>query len=92
MSIHGGVCTYIKDSIQFSLPVDLVDSSFEVLWIKIRPTRLQRGLGSIVIGTVYHPSSTDNSAMLSYLMNCPSSIESQHSNSGILLDSLTLLI
>lgn len=49
---------------------DLAYSSFEVLRIKIRPISLPRGLSSIVVGTVYHPPSADNSAMLSYLMNC----------------------
>ena len=82
---HGGVCTYIKDSFQFSLFDDLTDFSFEVLWIKICPTRLPRGLSSIVVGTVYHPPRADNTAMLTYLMNSLSSIESWHLNSGIIL-------
>ena len=37
--VHGGVCMFIKDSIQYSLLDDLFDSSVEVLWVKIRPNR-----------------------------------------------------
>ena len=64
---------------------NLADFSFEVLWIKIRLTRFSRGLSSIVDRTVYHPPRADNFAMLTYLMDSLSSIESQHSNSGIIL-------
>ena len=83
-SVHGGVCTYINDSIQFSLLDDLADPTFEVLWLEIRPTRLPRGISRIDV-PVYHPPSAEKSAMLNYLMNCLSSIESQRPNSGILL-------
>ena len=83
--IHGGVCTYINESIQFSLMDDLVDPAFEVLWIKIRPSRLPRGFNCIIVGTVYHPPSASDSEMLNYLINCLSSIEAQSPNSGILL-------
>ena len=83
--IHGRVCTYINESIQFSLMDDLVDPAFEVLWIKIRPSRLPRGFNCIIVGTVYHPPSASDSEMLNYLINCLSSIEAQSPNSGILL-------
>jgi hypothetical protein len=88
-STHGGgVCTYIKDTIQFSLLNDLLPSStssLEVLWIQIRPNRLPRGFSNIVVGTVYRPPRADNTAMLNYLMDSLSSIETQHSNCGIIL-------
>lgn len=70
---------------QYSVLDDLANSQFEVLWIKIRPNRLPRGFSNIIVGNVYHPPSSDNAAMLNYLMNCMSSIESRYKNSGILL-------
>ena len=76
---------YIKDSIQYSLLDDLNDFSFEVLWAKIRPARLPRGISNVIVGTVYHPPSSNNPAKLNYLMNCLSSIESRYPNCGILL-------
>ena len=82
---HGGVCIYIRDSIQFSLLDDLSEPSFEVIWVKIRPDRLPRGFSNVIVGTVYHPPSSNNLAMLNYLWNCLSSIESKYSNCGILL-------
>ena len=82
---HGGVCIYIRDSIQYSLLDKLMDASFEVLWIKVRPSRLPRGFSSIIVGTVYHPPGSDNSAMLNYSMNSLSSVESQYPHCGILL-------
>ena len=67
---HGGVCIYIKDTIEFSVLDELFDSSFEVLWINMRPTRLPRGFTNLIVGTVYHPPSAENAAMLNYLSNC----------------------
>ena len=87
---HGGVCMYIKESIPFSvLDFSEVDENpvfdFEVLWAKLRPTRLPRGFSSIISGVIYHPPSAPDSKMQDYLLNCLTSIESQHPNSGILL-------
>ena len=53
-SEHGGVCVYVKDTTKFTILDDLHDPSFEMLWIKLRPTRLPRGCTSIVVGTLYH--------------------------------------
>ena len=75
-SVDGGVCTCIKNSLQYSILDDLTDPLFEVVWIKIRPNRL-RGFSDIIVGNVYHPPCSDNAAMLNYLMNCMSSIESK---------------
>ena len=83
--IHGGVCMFIKNSIQFSVLDHLLDPSFEVLWIELKPSHLPRAINNIIVGTVYHPPSAHNPDMLEYLMNCLSSIESQFSNSGIVL-------
>ena len=84
-SSHGGVCVFIKDLIPFIVLEDLSESPLEVLWIKLRPARLPRGVNSIVLGIVYHRPSSSDSAMLEYLTNCLSSIESQYPNSGIIL-------
>ena len=81
---HGGVCMYIRDSIQYSLLNELIDASFE-LWIKVILCRLPRGFSSIIVGTVNHLPGSDNPAMLNYLMNCLSSIESRYPHCGILL-------
>ena len=76
---------YIKYSIQYSSLDDLTNSSFGVLCVKIRPTWLPRGTSNIIVGTVYHPPSSNNPTILNYLMNCLLSIESRHPKCGILL-------
>ena len=77
---HGGVCMYIKSSIPFTVLEDPEDEkcSFEVLWIKMRPTRLPRGISSIIAGVVYHPPKATNSMMLDYLTKCLMDLESKY--------------
>ena len=81
----GGVCTFIKDSIKFSVLDDLFDQNLEVLWLKLRPKRLTRGFSELIIGTVYHPPRADNKIMLEYLMESISSIEAQFPNCGTIV-------
>ena len=82
---HGGIYIYIKDSIKLSVLDTLSISSLEVLWVKLRPTRLPRGIHSIIVGTVYHPPNADNTEMLKYLMETLSFIESNCVNCGIII-------
>jgi hypothetical protein len=57
--IHGGVCTFIRNDINFFVLDDLADI-FEALWIHLQPNRLPRGFSCIIIGTIYHPPNADN--------------------------------
>ena len=85
VGLHGGICIYIKDSIKVSFLDTLPISSLEVLWVKLRPTRLPRGIHSIIAGTVHHPPNADNAEMLTYLMETLSFIESNYANCGIII-------
>ena len=75
---------YVKESIPYSVLKDLEDERdvLEVLWVKLRPTRLPRGVSNIVIGVVYHPSNAVNSTMLEYLSKCLGDLESRYPNCG----------
>ena len=84
-SEHGGVCMYIKDTIHFTVLVDLQDPSFKMFWAKLRPARLPRGCNSFVVGTLYHPPSASDPAVMEYLIKCLSVIESCYLNCGILI-------
>ena len=86
VSTHGGVCMYVKDKIPYSVLADFEDESniLEVLWVKLRPTRLPRGVSNIVIGVVYHPPNAVNSTMLDYLSKCLGDLESRYPNCGFL--------
>ena len=81
--IHGGVCTYITDNINFTILEDLEDPSFEAPWLKLRPARLPTGYSCIVLGIIYHPP--NDPAILDYLWQSLSSIESRFTNCGLLI-------
>ena len=61
---HGGICTYIKNNMNFTFLEDLQNPNYEVLWLKLRPARLPRGYSYIVLGTVYHPPSANDRDLL----------------------------
>ena len=85
-TIHGGVCMYVKQSIPFSILDNINDENgLEVLWVKLRPTRLPRGISSIVAGVVYHPLKAANSPMLDYVTKCLIELEAKHPNCGIVV-------
>jgi len=52
---------------------------------KVRPARLRRRCNSIVVGTLYHPPSASDPAIMEYLIRCLSAIESCYPNCGILI-------
>ena len=67
-------------------PADLIGVyNFEVLWVKIRPKRLPRGIPSIIVGTVYHPPSAIDSLILNYLYESLSKIEAIFPDCGLFL-------
>jgi hypothetical protein len=41
---HGGVCAYVRKTIRYQVLENLLDASFEVLWLTLRPPRLPRML------------------------------------------------
>lgn len=57
---HGGVCLYIKNTIQFEILDNLHNEQIEVLWVKTRPNRLRRGVPYVITGTLYHPPSAND--------------------------------
>lgn len=60
-SNHGGICMYALDSIRYDVSSDLMRENFKVLWVKMGPKRLPRGVPSIIVGTVCHPPSATDS-------------------------------
>ena len=84
-SDHGSICIYVHDSIRYDVLSDFTDENFEVLWVKIRPKRLPRGIPSIIVGTVYHPPSAIDSLILNYLYESLSKIEAIFPDCGLFL-------
>ena len=52
----GGVCVYTKNCLPIIRLKDLPKPEFETLWLLIKPSRLPRGLNSIILGAIYHPT------------------------------------
>lgn len=84
-SSHGGVCLYIKNSIQFNVLAEVQSPEFEVLWVKIRPNRLPRGIPCIITATIYHPPTSNDKLLLDYLTVSLVKLESQYPGCGIIL-------
>ena len=84
-AVHGGIGMYIKNEIKFSELTALSNPVFEVLWVKLNPTRLPRGVDNVIVGTVYHPPSGDNLEMQNYLIETLSAIEANYCNCGMII-------
>ena len=82
---HGGVCLYVKDSIQCHILSDFHHDDHEVLWADLRLHRLPRGLSNIIAGVLYHPPEANNLSKAEYVKSCLERIEAKHPNSGIIL-------
>ena len=66
----------------------LYHPELEVLWVHLRPTRLQRGFPCIVSGTAYHtlyPAGASDAAMVEYLFSLLTTIGGRYPGCGILL-------
>ena len=87
LCLYRGVYVYLNELIPFTILDDFTvkTDGLEVLWIKIRPTRLPRGYSDIILSLVYHRPIAINSIMLDYLTGCWSDIESKHPNIGIIV-------
>ena len=82
---HGGVCLYIKNTIQFEILENLHNEQIEVLWIKTRPTRLPRGVPCVITGTLYHPPNASDDIILDYLAKSLTDLEGRYPECGIVL-------
>jgi hypothetical protein len=49
------------------------------------PTRLPRGVNSVIVGIVYHPPNANNSEMSNYLTETLSIIEANYFGCGIII-------
>ena len=82
---HGGICMYVRDSMRYDVLSNIMNESFEVLWVKTRPKRLPRGISSLIVGTVYHPPGASDPLILDYLYESLSTIEALFPDCGLIL-------
>ena len=50
----GGVCVYVNDRMPVVHLKELSDPEVESLWLLIKPSRLPRGINSIILAAIYH--------------------------------------
>ena len=82
---HGGVCLYVKSSINCSVLADYYHPDHEVLWADLRPRRLPRGFSNIIVGVIYQYPDADDSAMKDYLISSLVSLEATYPNCAFIL-------
>ena len=82
---HGGVCLYVKTSIQCTAVSDLYNADHEVLWVSLKPNCLPRGFSNVVVGVVYHPPDAHNMSIKDYLGSSLETMESKYPNSAIIM-------
>ena len=82
---HGGVCTYIKESVKTKRLQELEDPTFKVLQSYIRPPRLLRGINCVITACVYHPPSSNNTKMLECLSDAIPHVEGLFPGCGIII-------
>ena len=78
-------CLCITNFIKYNILEERHVPDYEILWIRVSPTRLLQGFSSIIISTVYRPPSADNKSMLEYQFKPLTEIEGQYPNYGLLL-------
>ena len=81
---HGGVCAFIKDSVEGKTMLDLHDDDYEILWLLLRQKRLPRGFSNIVVAVIYHPPTADNTTMRDHLKNSLESVEADYPHSAVI--------
>ena len=88
---HGEVCVYIQNKKKVDILSNIISPSFEVLWLKLRPRKLPRGISLNILGAIYHPPGTPGSydlAIIDYLIDSLTKVEAMYSNCGIVTISL----
>ena len=63
----GGLCSYIRNTLDFLELKDLSHLDIESQWLLIKPKRLPRGIDAIVIASVYHPPQNNDSTLRNHL-------------------------
>ena len=61
------------------------DDEHEVLWIKLKPKKLQRKYSCIIIACIYHPPGVDNGSLREYLITSLDTVLRRSSDCGVIL-------
>ena len=81
----GGLCTYIRNTLDFLELKDLSHPNIESQWFLIKPKRLPRGIDAIVIVSVYHPPQNNDLTLRNHLFESLDNALINFPNAGIVL-------
>ena len=63
----GGLCTYIRNTLDFLELKELSHRDIKSQWFLIKPKRLPRGIDAIIVPSVYHPPQNNDSTLRNHL-------------------------
>jgi hypothetical protein len=82
---YGGVCMYVRASTPVTILTEYNVEDIEILWCKLRPSRLPRGFSNLIVATVYHPPTADDNVLINHLTDTLSKIESTMPHAAIII-------
>jgi hypothetical protein len=96
----GGVCVYVNDHMPVVHLKELSHPEVESLWLLIKPSRLPRGINSIILAAIYHPPKSDDRVLLTHLIesldsaliSIPRCRTNRYANSFIIARSTVMLL
>ncbi len=88
--LGGGVCIYIKQTLQHKIWTTTYDDDVESLWITIRPRRLPREVPILTLGVLYMPPGCSarprkDTQYVSHILHSLDTISNAHPDCGIMV-------
>ena len=80
-----GLCRAGSGIIKYQVLHDMMNTEIEALWVKLRPSRLPRGISCIILCNLYHPPSGNDQQAINYLYESLTTIEANFPSCGIIL-------
>jgi hypothetical protein len=81
----GGVCDYVNDHMPVVHLKELSHPEVESLWLLIKPSRLPRGIISIILAAIYHPPKSNDRVLLTHLIESLDSAITSYPASAIII-------
>jgi exonuclease III len=82
---HGGVYMHVRASTPVTIVTEYDVEDVEILWCKLRPSRLPLGFSHLIVATVYHPPTADDNVLINHITDTLSKIESTMPHAAIII-------
>ena len=86
----GGVCLYIRDTMDYKLWQNLMEDEIESIWLTLQPRKMPRDVPQITIGTIYMPPGCPDrprkeKLYIAHILKCLDSLTQHHPSTGIMV-------